>query len=67
MTNYFDMLFEHNPQPMWIFDLRSFRPLAVNDSALRLYGCNEHASNIHIGRGLCSNSMSKSLVIGGRY
>ena len=36
------LLFEDNPQPMWIFDLRSLRPLAVNEAALRQYGYLEH-------------------------
>src|SRR5262245_22765247 len=31
-------LFEENPQPMWIFDLNSFRFLAFNTAALRHYG-----------------------------
>src|SRR5882724_9221872 len=31
-------LFLENPQPMWMFDLRSFRFLAVNKAALRQYG-----------------------------
>src|SRR5262245_1217596 len=31
-------LFEENPQPMWIYDLRSFQLLAANAAALRLYG-----------------------------
>jgi two-component system, cell cycle sensor histidine kinase and response regulator CckA len=31
-------LFDDNPQPMWILDLRSCRFLAVNHAALRLYG-----------------------------
>jgi hypothetical protein len=31
-------LFEHNPQPMWVFDRETLRFLAVNDSAIRLYG-----------------------------
>jgi two-component system cell cycle sensor histidine kinase/response regulator CckA len=31
-------LFADNPQPMWIFDLRSLRFLAVNHAALRQYG-----------------------------
>src|SRR5947209_4693046 len=31
-------LFAENPQPMWIFDLRSHRFLAVNQAALRHYG-----------------------------
>ncbi len=32
------LLFVENPQPMWIFDLRTFRFLAVNKAALRQYG-----------------------------
>jgi PAS domain S-box-containing protein len=32
------VLFEHNPQPMWVFDLQSLRFLAVNDAAIRQYG-----------------------------
>jgi two-component system, cell cycle sensor histidine kinase and response regulator CckA len=32
----FRSLFTENPMPMWIFDLRSFRFLAVNDAALGL-------------------------------
>jgi two-component system, cell cycle sensor histidine kinase and response regulator CckA len=32
------VLFDENPQPMWIFDLQSFRFLAFNTAALRHYG-----------------------------
>jgi two-component system, cell cycle sensor histidine kinase and response regulator CckA len=32
------LLFEENPQPMWIFDLRSLRLLIGNKAALRQYG-----------------------------
>ncbi len=31
-------LFDENPQPMWIYDLRTFRFLAFNAAALRHYG-----------------------------
>ncbi len=31
-------LFENNPHPMWIFDLDTFRFLAVNDAAVEHYG-----------------------------
>lgn len=31
-------LFEENPQPMWIYDLRSFKMLAFNGAAVRHYG-----------------------------
>lgn len=34
-------LFMENPQPMWVFDLRTFRFLAVNKAALRQYGYSE--------------------------
>jgi len=34
-------VFTDNPQPMWIFDLRSFRFLAANKVALRDYGFSE--------------------------
>lgn len=35
---HYRFLFSENPQPMWIFDLRSFRLLAVNKAAQRQYG-----------------------------
>ena len=31
-------MFEHNPQPMWLYDRRSFQVVAVNDAALAAYG-----------------------------
>ena len=31
-------LFAENPQPMWVFDLRSLRFLAVNKAAMQMYG-----------------------------
>ena len=34
----FRLLFEANPNPMWVFDEETFRFLAVNDAALRHYG-----------------------------
>jgi PAS domain S-box-containing protein len=33
-----DLLFESNPNPMWIYDLESFKFLAVNDAAIYVYG-----------------------------
>jgi PAS domain S-box-containing protein len=35
------ILFAENPQPMWIFDLRTLRMLAVNEATLRQYGYEE--------------------------
>lgn len=32
------LLFESNPQPMWVYDLTTLRFLAVNDAAVRHYG-----------------------------
>jgi PAS domain S-box-containing protein len=32
------LLFEKNPQPMWVYDLASLRFLAVNEAAVRRYG-----------------------------
>lgn len=32
------LLFEANPQPMWVYDLQTLAFLAVNDAALRVYG-----------------------------
>jgi diguanylate cyclase (GGDEF)-like protein/PAS domain S-box-containing protein len=34
----FEMLFEGNPIPMWIFDAESLNFLAINDAACELYG-----------------------------
>ncbi|HMW03176.1 MAG TPA: response regulator, partial [Acidobacteriota bacterium] len=31
-------LFQHNPQPMWVYDLHTLKFLDVNESALRVYG-----------------------------
>jgi two-component system, cell cycle sensor histidine kinase and response regulator CckA len=31
------LLFESNPQPMWVHDVESYRFIAVNEAALRLY------------------------------
>ncbi|MBI4748514.1 MAG: PAS domain S-box protein [Acidobacteria bacterium] len=31
-------LFNHNPQPMWVYDLKTLKFLDVNESALRVYG-----------------------------
>jgi PAS domain S-box-containing protein len=32
------LLFDSNPQPMWVFDLQTLRFLAVNDAAIEHYG-----------------------------
>jgi PAS domain S-box-containing protein len=34
----FQLLFEHNPQPMWVYDAASLRFLAVNHAAVATYG-----------------------------
>ncbi len=38
LRNSFGMLFANNPQPMWAYDRETLRFLAVNDSAVELYG-----------------------------
>ena len=35
-------LFDHTPQPMWLFDYESLRFLAVNEAAVRHYGYARH-------------------------
>ncbi len=35
------LLFEHNPQPMWVFDKQSLAFLAVNNAAVLAYGYSE--------------------------
>ncbi len=32
------LIFENNPQPMWVFDVETYRFLDVNDAAIRHYG-----------------------------
>src|SRR5690242_13682822 len=32
------LLFERNPQPMWVYDLSTLQFLAVNDAAVHTYG-----------------------------
>ena len=32
------ILFDSNPQPMWVYDAKTFRFLAVNEAAIRHYG-----------------------------
>ena len=32
------LLFENNPLPMWVFDCKTLKFLAVNEAAIRLYG-----------------------------
>jgi len=33
-----ELLFEDNPQPMYVFDLRTLKFLAVNEAAIKRYG-----------------------------
>jgi diguanylate cyclase (GGDEF)-like protein/PAS domain S-box-containing protein len=37
----YQLLFEHNPIPMWVFDRNTLRFLAVNHAAIRQYGYTE--------------------------
>src|ERR671931_1416929 len=36
--NRYRLLFEHNPQPMWVYDCETLTFLAVNEAAVRRYG-----------------------------
>ncbi len=36
------LLFDSNPMPMWVFDRKSLRFLAVNEAAVRKYGYSRH-------------------------
>jgi PAS domain S-box-containing protein len=39
-TSAFPLLFDHNPQPMWIFAQDDLRILVANQAAAKLYSCN---------------------------
>src|SRR5215469_13236402 len=36
--NSFGLLFDHHPEPMWIYERQTLRFLAVNDAAIEHYG-----------------------------
>jgi len=38
MTDFYQLLFEKNPLPMWVYDTHSLRLLAANEAALGRYG-----------------------------
>ena len=38
MEDRYRLLFDENPMPMWVFDVRTLRFLDVNDAAVRAYG-----------------------------
>jgi PAS domain S-box-containing protein len=37
-ARYYRLLFDSNPQPMWVYDLKTLAFLAVNNAAVRQYG-----------------------------
>jgi two-component system, cell cycle sensor histidine kinase and response regulator CckA len=39
---HYRLLFDNNPQPMWVYDLETLNFLAVNDAAIGKYGYNRH-------------------------
>ena len=50
LPNPYQVLFEENPQPMWVFDALGRVPLAVNAAALRLYGYGrDEFLRLHLG------------------
>jgi hypothetical protein len=42
MTDFYQLLFENNPLPMWVYDAHTLRLLAANDAALHRYGYDKH-------------------------
>jgi PAS domain S-box-containing protein len=38
LADAYRLLFEDNPEPMWLFDAETFAFLIVNDAAVRKYG-----------------------------
>lgn len=41
MTDTFSVLFDHSPNPMWIYEIPTLRILKVNDAAIAAYGYTE--------------------------
>jgi len=37
----YSILFDHNPSPMWIYDVATLRILKINDAAVKIYGYTE--------------------------
>lgn len=42
MTAFYQLLFEQNPLPMWVYDAQTLRLLAANEAALDRYGYEKH-------------------------
>lgn len=42
MTDFYQLLFEKNPLPMWVYDAHTLRLLAANEAALDRYGYEKH-------------------------
>ena len=42
MTAFYQLLFEKNPLPMWVYDAHTLRLLAANEAALDRYGYEKH-------------------------
>jgi len=42
MTDFYQLLFEKNPLPMWVYDAHTLRLLAANEAALDRYGYDKH-------------------------
>lgn len=42
MNHFYQLLFEKNPLPMWVYDAHSLRLLAANEAALDRYGYDKH-------------------------
>ena len=57
------LLFANHPHPMWMFDLRSGRVLAGNDSALNLYGFSQKEFTGLTAKDLMSREAAKAFVV----
>ena len=55
-------LFEANPQPMWIFDLRSFRFLSINKAAARAYGFSDAEFKAMTAKDLFAEEEARAFV-----
>jgi PAS domain S-box-containing protein len=55
-------LFDENPQPMWIYDLATFRFLAFNAAALRHYGYGRTEFRELTAKDLCSGAETEAFV-----
>lgn len=59
---HYRFLFDENPQPMWIFDLDSFRFCAFNTAALRHYGFSASEFRALTAKDLCAPDQTELFI-----